>query len=133
VLPADHRLVDPSSFRRATRLGRKAGSRLLVTHLLVEPVEPTGATASTAPVRDPQAPARVGLVVSKAVGTAVRRNLVKRRLRHAVRERLDLLPAGSVLVVRAHAAASAAPYAELGAELDRCLRRALQPAAQVTS
>jgi ribonuclease P protein component len=123
VLPADHRLADPTSFRRATRLGRKAGSRLLVTHLLV-------AEQPDAPGR----PAKVGFVVSRAVGTAVRRNLVRRRLRHALRDRIALLPPASVLVVRAHAAAASAPYAELAAELDRCLRRSLEPVrdAQVT-
>jgi ribonuclease P protein component len=64
---------------------------------------------------------RVGFVVSKAVGPAVTRNLVKRRLRHLARERVDQLPTGSMLVVRALPAAAEATYEELGAELDRCL------------
>jgi ribonuclease P protein component len=68
-------------------------------------------------------PARVGFVVSKAVGTAVTRNLVKRRLRHLMRERVALLEDGSLLVVRALPAAAAASYRDLGAELDRCLGR----------
>ena len=66
---------------------------------------------------------RVGFVVSRAVGPAVIRNLVKRRLRHLSRERLALLPPGSMLVVRALPAAANASYDELGAELDRCLRQ----------
>ena len=119
MLPADHRLADPTSFRRAARLGHKAGSRLLVTHLL--PADDAAGAGGADPGQ-----AKVGFVVSKAVGTAVRRNRVKRRLRHAMRERMALLPAASVLVVRAHAAAAAAPYAELVAELDRCLRRSLE-------
>jgi ribonuclease P protein component len=40
-------------------------------------------------------PAKAGFVVSKAVGGAVLRNKVRRRLRHIVAERLDRLPAGS--------------------------------------
>ena len=68
---------------------------------------------------------RVGLVVSKAVGIAVIRNLVKRRLRHLVRERILTLPDFSMLVVRAQPAAAEASYAELGAELDRCLDKCL--------
>jgi ribonuclease P protein component len=64
---------------------------------------------------------RIGFVVSKAVGPAVTRNLVKRRLRHLARERVTHLPAGSMLVVRALPQAANASYAELGAELDRCL------------
>jgi ribonuclease P protein component len=63
----------------------------------------------------------VGLVVSKAVGPAVTRNLVKRRLRHLAREHLDQVPDGSLLVLRALPAAAEASYAELGAELQRCL------------
>ncbi|GHJ46663.1 hypothetical protein Cs7R123_40050 [Catellatospora sp. TT07R-123] len=67
------------------------------------------------------APALAGFVVSKAVGKAVTRNTVKRRLRHLVAERLDRLPAGSLLVVRALPQAAAAPYAQLGRDLDAAL------------
>ena len=66
-------------------------------------------------------PSRVGFVVSKAVGNAVVRNRVKRRLRHLALARLPLLPAGARLVVRALPPAAAAAYADLGVELDRCL------------
>jgi ribonuclease P protein component len=66
---------------------------------------------------------RVGFVVSRAVGTAVTRNLVKRRLRHLCRERLGVLPEGSMLVVRALPAAADASYTELARELDRCLAK----------
>jgi ribonuclease P protein component len=72
---------------------------------------------------DGDEPARVGFVVSKAVGSAVTRNRVKRRLRHLMRERVAGLDEGSLVVVRALPAAADAPYADLGAELDRCLAR----------
>jgi ribonuclease P protein component len=62
-------------------------------------------------------------VVSKAVGGAVTRNLVKRRLRHLARERTGSLPAHGMLVVRALPAAANASYDELARELDRCLAR----------
>ena len=55
-------------------------------------------------VQAPGQPARVGFVVSKAVGNAVVRNRVKRRLRHLTREHLPALaglPGSAVLVVRA--------------------------------
>jgi ribonuclease P protein component len=73
------------------------------------------------------APARVGLVVSKAVGPAVTRNQVKRRLRHLLRDRVALLPAGSVLVVRALPASAQASSTTLAADLDRALTRADRP------
>src|SRR4051812_46264789 len=65
VLSAAHRLTDGASFQTAVRSGRRAGSRTLVVHLAVP----------EAPAR----PARVGFVVSRAVGNAVIRNRVKRR------------------------------------------------------
>jgi ribonuclease P protein component len=66
---------------------------------------------------------RVGFVVSKAVGPAVVRNLVKRRLRHLARERTDSLPPRGMLVVRALPAAADTSYDELARELDRCLSK----------
>jgi ribonuclease P protein component len=115
VLAADHRLRESDAFRRTVRAGRRAGGRALVVHLLLgDQLDPTDPGAS--------AP-RVGFVVSKAVGNAVVRNRVKRRLRHLAQLRVDLLPDGSSLVVRALPAAAALDSAELGPELDRCLQR----------
>jgi ribonuclease P protein component len=65
----------------------------------------------------------VGLVVGKAVGNAVQRNRVKRRLRHLLRERLATLPDGADLVVRALPAAETATSVELGSALDKALSR----------
>jgi len=124
VLPAHHRLRTPEDFRAASRRGRRAGSRTVVAHLLrtdasqVVDVSPNEGTA------DP----RIGFVVSKAVGTAVTRNRVKRRLRHAAAHRLDRLTSGSLLVVRAQPSAAEASYQELAADLDRCLDRLLSSA-----
>jgi ribonuclease P protein component len=70
----------------------------------------------------PDESALVGFVVSRAVGTAVQRNLVKRRLRHAVDHHLSRL-AGLQLVVRARPEAATADYARLQADVDRCLSR----------
>jgi ribonuclease P protein component len=85
----------------------------MVVHLLVPSPERAERGALAAP--------RVGFVVSKAVGAAVTRNLVKRRLRHLARERTALLPRESMVVVRALPGAAAASYDELARELDRCL------------
>lgn len=52
---------------------------------------------------------RVGFVVSKAVGGAVVRNRVKRRLRHLVARQLVGSPTGLDVVVRALPAAATAP------------------------
>ncbi|UFU04711.1 ribonuclease P protein component [Ruania suaedae] len=67
------------------------------------------------------APARVGFVVSKAVGGAVERNLVKRRLRAVMKEALPELPDGSCVVVRALPRAHGSNYETLRADLLRAL------------
>ncbi|WP_435771935.1 ribonuclease P protein component [Nocardioides sp. SYSU DS0651] len=124
MLAAAHRLTDPEGFRAASRQGRRAGTRAVVTHLLLpDGQQASGMPAIGSPSAPSAAPARAGFVVSKAVGSAVTRNRVKRRLRHAVQARLDELPGGSVLVVRAQPAAAEATYGELVADLDRCLAR----------
>jgi ribonuclease P protein component len=109
LLPPDHRLTAGEDFRLATRKGRRAGTRSLVVHLWV-----------------PEAtdrPTRVGFVVSKAVGNAVTRNRVKRRLRHLAREQITSLPGSAVLVVRALPASAEASYADLGVDLAGALAR----------
>jgi ribonuclease P protein component len=110
VLAKAHRLTSSEAFRQAVRSGSRAGSRTLVVHL----------------VRRDEGDCQVGFVVSRAVGNAVARNRVKRRLRHLARERLSSLPGSCVLVVRALPAAADAAWLELGADLDRCLKRVTQ-------
>jgi len=70
-------------------------------------------------------PPRVGFVVSRAVGGAVVRNRTKRRLRALMAARLERLPLGSDVVVRANPVAAQANSAELGLELDRLLARVI--------
>ena len=110
MLPAAHRLTDATSFRRVLRRGRRRAARTLVVSVLLG--EDSGA-----------GPSRAGLVVSKAVGGAVVRTQVKRRLRHLLAARLTALPPGTEVVLRALPPAAGATSAELGAALDRCLHR----------
>jgi ribonuclease P protein component len=114
VLAAAQRLRRSTDFAAAVRGGRRVGRGTLVVHLLLD--EPAQASA-----------ARAGFVVSKAVGNAVVRNRVRRRLRHLVRSRLAELPAGVMLVVRALPAAAEASYAALGSDLDGALEAARKP------
>ncbi len=117
MLASHHRLTATGEFSQTVRRGQRAGGPLLVVHLLV----PSGEAGGAAPAR---AGARAGFVVSRAVGPAVIRNRVKRRLRHLTREHLAALPDSALLVVRALPSAATADSGELGAELARCLRRA---------
>jgi ribonuclease P protein component len=116
MLAATHRLRRRSDFAATIRGGRRAARGAVVVHLDHPP-------APAQPAELP-APPRAGFVVSKAVGGAVERNRVKRRLRHLVRARIDNLPPGAMLVVRALPAAAGRSYAELGTDLDGALARA---------
>lgn len=69
--------------------------------------------------------ARVGFVVSKAVGGAVVRNRTKRVLRAVFAARLAELPDGTDVVVRANPALAGVAFTDVAAEVDRMLPRTL--------
>ncbi len=121
MLDRASRLTRSGDFTTAVRRGRRCGGPLLVVHLWVPPVAPEAATPG---------PARAGLVVSRAVGDAVTRNRVKRRMRHLLRDllgaRLTGLPDGALLVVRALPAAATVDSPRLRADLERGLRSCLR-------
>jgi ribonuclease P protein component len=108
VLPGRARLTRSQDFTAALRGGRRAGRPLVVVHL-----RPDAGTGH----------ARVGFVTSKAIGNAVVRNQVRRRLRHVMSSRLSALPDGALVVVRATPAAAGASSAQLADDVDRALTR----------
>lgn len=109
MLARSSRLHRRGEFRTATRQGRRVNATGLVLHAHLD------ATASS-PL--------VGFVVGRAVGPAVARNQVRRRLQHLIADRLETLPAGARLVVRATPAAAGRSFALLGAALDDALTKA---------
>ena len=94
-LTKDRRLRKASDFKAVRREGRGWDNRLVVMRVRVN------GTCKT----------RIGFSVSRRLGKAVVRNLVKRRLREAVR--LAPLPAGWDVVLIARVGAARATYAEL--------------------
>lgn len=100
-------------FRRTIRQGVRVGRPTLVLH--VESSSENGV--------------RVGFVVSKAVGGAVVRNSVKRRLRHLAADRLAETPAGTDVVVRALPRSATSP-ADLRADLPSAWSSALRRLAE---
>ncbi|HWO59957.1 MAG TPA: ribonuclease P protein component [Umezawaea sp.] len=124
MLPAAARLTRSQDFGLVVRRGRRAGRPRLVVHALVQSSGRQTSTESSArPTLDMS---KVGFVVSKAVGNSVVRHRVSRKLRHVVRDRLERLPAGTSLVVRALPASAEASSAELAADFDAALRRLLR-------
>lgn len=111
--PALQSLKGDREFRRL-RKGRSAGARLLGVRWM--------------PRRHGQV--KVGIVVSSKVGNAVTRNLVRRRLREALRalsredSRWPAVGSGADLLVLTRPEAAGASYAELRDSLIRSLERA---------
>lgn len=108
MLPPASRIRTPDDFRETMRQGVKVARPSLVVHAR----------------RRQDEPSRAGFVVSRAVGGAVVRNRVKRRLRHLVAAELPSLVFPVDVVVRALPPASSSDLAgDLHSALARCVDR----------
>jgi ribonuclease P protein component len=112
MLPAAARLRRSSEFRDVVGRGRRSRGRRLMVYAV-------GRAGCGSDLQ-----VRVGLIVSKAVGTAVVRHRVSRQLRALMRERLGRLAPGARVVIRALPAAAGTPSVRLGRDLDAALYRA---------
>ena len=70
---------------------------------------------------DPRMPPRFGFIISKAVGVAVDRNRVRRRLKAVTFAAIPALPPGTEVVIRALPGAAQADWDILRAELSEVL------------
>jgi ribonuclease P protein component len=120
VLASAQRLRRSKDFAAAVRGGRRAARGVVLVHLTVPADPPVDAQSKDVSTR-------AGFIVSKAVGGAVTRNTIRRRLSHLTRERLAGLPPGSTLVVRALAGAADVAYPRLAADLDAAIGAARGP------
>jgi len=103
-----HRVTRGEDYRFAVRTGRRVGGAYCITHAVL---------------RSPGEPARFGFIISKAVGNAVTRNLVRRRMKTVVERRLRSGIVGVDVVFRALPASASAPFGELEREMNRALDR----------
>jgi ribonuclease P protein component len=110
-----HRLSRSRDFDAVYRKGSSVATRYLVLYSFPRPDDAGGAP-------------RLGLAVSRQVGSAVARNRIKRRLRASFEELADTLPRGRdyVLIVRPGLAeaAEARGFAWLGERVAEVLARA---------
>jgi ribonuclease P protein component len=110
MLPPDRRVRRREDFTAALRHGRTARSAGLVMHL---------------GKADKAVPARAGFVVGRVVGGAVARNQLRRRLQHVMAPRLGVLPAGTLVVVRATPGTAGRSSRDLATTLDTLFQRLL--------
>lgn len=134
MLPAAARLTENQEFRLVVRRGRRAGRASLVLYVLDAQRQDEWSRearpapkSDIAPTREGVASSRVGFIVSKAVGSAVVRHRVTRRLRHLMRDRIAAVPAGTLVVVRALRPAATASSCDLGRDLDALFRKLRMP------
>ena len=112
MLPRPRRLRRSVDFTETFRRGTRAGTPSVVVHVARSD-------------QNPPEVSRVGFVVSKAVGNAVVRNRVKRRLRHLVASRPEVR--GADVVVRALPPAAVDPgtlVEDFHSAWERAFRRA---------
>ena len=107
--PKSRRLRKRAEFQRVYEQGRRIRSALFTAH-----------------VRDAEttAPGRVGLTVTRAIGKAVVRNRVKRRLREAVRRHWPELPDGLEVVLHARRPIAGVAWSRLEMEVQRVFQAA---------
>jgi ribonuclease P protein component len=109
VLPAQYRMTRSAEFGLTVSRGKRAAQPDIVVY--------TRSDDSGAPGP------RIGLVVSKAVGNAVVRHQVSRRLRHVARTVIDDLVSADRVVIRALPGSREALSPRLEQELRTALRR----------
>ena len=120
MLAKANRITSADDYRVIVRRGAKVACAHTVSYLRS---------------REAGADARFGFIVSKRVGSAVRRNLVRRRLKAVCREALTDGVSGVDVVVRALPGAAEADWSALRTEvLDALTRRPdlRQPAASAS-
>lgn len=110
-LPRSHRLRSRKDFVRVQRTGQRCTS----SHFVVLVSEPHASTATCE--------SRLGLTVSRKVGSAVARNRVKRRIRELYRVRRAAAPVRDMVVIARRGAAGLSSL-EAARELSAVLEEA---------
>ncbi len=109
AFPKNRRLTRPAEFEHVKKNGRVHRGRLLA--ISVVSLNDVG-------------PFRAGFVTSRALGSAVVRNRVRRRLREIVRKRQREIAPATWIVTIGRASAAHASYEQLEAEWLRLAKRA---------
>lgn len=106
-----NRITRGDDYRRIVRTGHRVGDANCIVHAVFRSES------------EAEAPARFGFIVSKAVGNAVQRNLVRRRLKTIADRQIRAGLAATDIVIRALPESLNAPFAELEIEVSRSIVR----------
>ena len=112
-LPKPRRLLRPAEFRSAYQTGIRMTSRYFAAFCLRSPAEAA-------------LPARFGFTTPRALGKAVLRNRLKRRMREAVRAHLAIVPDNWTIVFNPRRQTADAPFDDLCREIGRIFERCKQ-------
>src|SRR5580698_641220 len=115
------RLRKHADYQRVYKAGRKQFGRQMAWFFTLRDAEAAAYSETTGP--------RVGLTVPKALGKAVARNRIKRRLREAVRGALPLLSAPVDVVLHPKRSVLEAEFAVIEREV-KTIFRSVQAAAE---
>ncbi|WP_082473922.1 ribonuclease P protein component [Curtobacterium sp. Leaf261] len=113
MLPKTNRIVRGDDYRTAVRRGRRSAT----AHVVVSVVHRTTSD-----------PTRFGFIVSKAVGNAVTRNLLRRRFKGIAHDIVLEHPTGYDVAIRALPAAAQADWLTLVADVNRSFDRSVAAA-----
>lgn len=111
MLARANRLIRAEDYRNTVRRGRRSG---------------TGNTVVYVVHRSDAVAARFGFIVSRAVGNAVVRNTIRRRLKSVCHSLLDLVNPGTDVVIRALPAARDASFNDLHDEVAAVLGKGVR-------
>lgn len=112
LFPRSSKLLKHGDFQRVYKKGRRHFSGLLTAFYLDAEEESAG----------PQKCLRVGVTVGRALGGAVERNRIKRRVREAVRRHLSELPFALDLVLNPKKNVLQAEFSEIEREVARAFQ-----------
>ena len=115
------RLRKHADYQRVYKAGRKQFGRQMAWFFALRDAEAASHSETTGP--------RIGLTVPKALGKAVARNRIKRRLREAVRGAIPLLPAPVDVVLHPKRSVLEAEFAMIEREV-QTIFRGVQAAAE---
>ena len=121
VTSTNFRLLKHADYQRVYKAGRKQFGRQMAYFFALRDAEAAARSETTGP--------RVGLTVPKALGKAVARNRIKRRLREAVRAALPLLAAPVDVVLHPKRSVLEADFAAIEREV-QTIFRSVQAAAE---